>query len=988
MKKAIASTALVILGLLGAMAAGQDRAIESSFRRISPEEEQRLRMILAAAIPSGELKSNLERFFIEQEAAAVRLGEPDAREKVLRNALRYAPTYFFKNNLAGVLLNKGAIEEGNELRKISVAEANEIEGIVPAASMACDMGDQGRDRTARDLIQVNLNKLDDFSQRYTARYSKLQISRGYFRNYRCLTALEAKKGQWNVAIAAAESAEINVRKAQALSLSSDGPTDRSFLTEELSMSIEGKLQSYRNANRLSDAERALAEYVRLSKEVELPADHLSTIYRVAGQVRFAQREFLQAETYYRKSDAVAASLGWGALDGGRAGKANLIAKALGAQGKWSASADIYNRLDGLAGNNSRLKQRIEFRIDRGRTYLHTGRAAEAAAIFDALTETRKKTYETGHFYLVESSGLQAVALWRTALPENKAKAIPLLKQAVADYMAPANADYLENVDTRKEVRELIFATYLEALATTPGEDATQSLGPADWVRGGVVQDALADAAVRSAASNAALSDIVRREQDAKNEINGLRKYLAGETGGAASPPPEIAVQMRARIAELETARQGLQAQIKASFPDYERLVRPTAPTVVDIAKGLAADEALLMLLPTEDAVYVWAVPSSGTPAFARVALPQAELAALVRDTRRSLDFAQMGGRVNPFNAKASSELYQRLLLPVQSAFQGKKQLVIAAGGVLSQLPFGVLLTQPTQMADADSPWLIKQAAVTQVPSVSAWLAVKQFAKAKPATEPLMGWGDPLFAAKAAVVASSGASALRKVVLTRASTVVDLEKEDPRSALRYADIPSLPETRDELLAIANTLQANPSKDLRLGEQATKQSVLQASQSGELLRKRVLVFATHGLMAGDLPNLNQPALALAATGQETTAPLGALLTLEDVLSLKLNADWVVLSACNTAAADGKAEEALSGLARGFFYAGSRSLLVTHWAVESDSAKMLTTSTFEHYTQNPNAPKAESLRQAMLKVMAKPEYSHPAFWAPYALVGDGGR
>jgi len=152
--------------------------------------------------------------------------------------------------------------------------------------------------------------------------------------------------------------------------------------------------------------------------------------------------------------------------------------------------------------------------------------------------------------------------------------------------------------------------------------------------------------------------------------------------------------------------------------------------------------------------------------------------------------------------------------------------------------------------------------------------------------------------------------------------------------------------------------------------------------------VLAFATHGLMAGDLPNLTQPALAMAANGTDANNPLAPLLTLEDVLTLKLNADWVVLSACNTAAADGRAGEALSGLARGFFYAGSRSLLVTNWAVESESAKLLTTATFEHYAANPQSPKAESLRQAMLKVMAMPEYSHPAYWAPYALVGDGGR
>ena len=162
----------------------------------------------------------------------------------------------------------------------------------------------------------------------------------------------------------------------------------------------------------------------------------------------------------------------------------------------------------------------------------------------------------------------------------------------------------------------------------------------------------------------------------------------------------------------------------------------------------------------------------------------------------------------------------------------------------------------------------------------------------------------------------------------------------------------------------------------------------SQSGQLAQRRVLVFATHGLVPGDLPNLRQPALALAANGAEDTDPLAPLLTLEDVLGLKLNADWVVLSACNTAAADGRAEEALSGLARGFFYAGSRSLLVTHWSVESDSASLLTTGTFAHQMTNPGARRAESLRQSMLKVMAQPQFAHPAFWAPYALVGEGGR
>ncbi len=235
------------------------------------------------------------------------------------------------------------------------------------------------------------------------------------------------------------------------------------------------------------------------------------------------------------------------------------------------------------------------------------------------------------------------------------------------------------------------------------------------------------------------------------------------------------------------------------------------------------------------------------------------------------------------------------------------------------------------------------------------------------------------------VANAG---VRRTMFTRSHTRDDSVTQTERSGLRYADIPSLPETRDELMAIAGALRANPLVDLHMGAQATKASVLQSNTDGVLARKKVVVFATHGLMAGDLPNLTQPALALANTGDEAQDPLGALLTLEVVLGLKLNADWVVLSACNTAAADGKLEEAMSGLARGFFYAGSRSLLVTHWAVETESAKLLTTHTFLNYGAHPNTRKAESLRQAMLAVMSIPAYAHPAYWAPYALVGDGGR
>jgi len=445
--------------------------------------------------------------------------------------------------------------------------------------------------------------------------------------------------------------------------------------------------------------------------------------------------------------------------------------------------------------------------------------------------------------------------------------------------------------------------------------------------------------------------------------------------------------MRDRIAELETLRGQMHASIKEQFPDYDALVRPPTPTVADLRSALKDDEALLMLLPVNDAVYAWALDRSGAQSSARIALSKSQLEHMVKDLRTSLDFGEMGPNITPFRADLSHALYARLIAPVSSALQGKKHLVIAAGGALGQLPFGVFLTTPTSQPSAKSSWLIRQAAITHIPSLAAWLAVEKFARTQSAPQALAAWGDPRFSVSAQVAAAPSIGT-RHVNVTRASTLVDLEKEEPRSAIRYADIPALPETRDELISIAVALRADREHDLHLGAQATKSSVLESNRSGELRNKKVIAFATHGLMAGDLPFLTQPALALAATGDEDKNPLGALLTLDEVLGLKLNADWVVLSACNTAAADGRVDEALSGLARGFFYAGSRSLLVTHWAVESESAKLLTTNTLGNYAASPTARKADSLRQAMLHLMDMPQYQHPAYWAPYALVGDGGR
>jgi CHAT domain-containing protein len=154
----------------------------------------------------------------------------------------------------------------------------------------------------------------------------------------------------------------------------------------------------------------------------------------------------------------------------------------------------------------------------------------------------------------------------------------------------------------------------------------------------------------------------------------------------------------------------------------------------------------------------------------------------------------------------------------------------------------------------------------------------------------------------------------------------------------------------------------------------------------------MFATHGLMNGEMPGLYQPALALSNPAITGGGEEDGMLTMEEILGLKLKADWVVLSACNSAAAGGQSSESVSGLGRAFFYAGAKSLLVTNWAVETESARMLTTDAFRRQAADPALPRAQALQQSSVSLMKQSagndySYAHPMFWAPYTLVGDGG-
>ena len=145
-----------------------------------------------------------------------------------------------------------------------------------------------------------------------------------------------------------------------------------------------------------------------------------------------------------------------------------------------------------------------------------------------------------------------------------------------------------------------------------------------------------------------------------------------------------------------------------------------------------------------------------------------------------------------------------------------------------------------------------------------------------------------------------------------------------------------------------------------------------------------------MSGELRGLAEPALVLTPPAKASPDDDG-LLTASKIATLKLNADWVVLSACNSAAGDGTPDGGgLSGLAKAFFYAGARSLLVSHWRAWSEATIKLTTGTFAELTNDSSIGRAEALRRSMMAMLdpqSPPEFAHPLAWATFVLAGEGG-
>ncbi|MDA8255905.1 MAG: CHAT domain-containing protein [Betaproteobacteria bacterium] len=546
-----------------------------------------------------------------------------------------------------------------------------------------------------------------------------------------------------------------------------------------------------------------------------------------------------------------------------------------------------------------------------------------------------------------------------------------------------------------------FLRHLLLLSRNPGKETTDKITDEAFQ---IVQleqasgtaSAIAKMASRFATGDDALAGLIRRKQDASDR----RVKADAQLVAAASKPPlerktDNEQRLRDDIGLAGKEIEMIDAELTLRFPEYQELTRPEPATVSQIRYLLKPDEAMLVYALGDSGGFLWVVKADGA-VFMPLAVGVKEISTNVATLRAEMKFDGSGQPIR-ISVGLLHELYQRLFAPALPHLAGARHLMVVPVGPMQSLPFGMLVASapPEIKSDADYlrvKWLARNYAFSVLPSVSSIQAFRQFAKAGRDQEPFAGFGDPL-------IGGPGDTTRGK------RTVVDIAKlfrSSPSRAIpngsssrQVADIADvavirgaarLPETADELRAMAKALKSDQ-KSLWLQENATETKIKQL----DLSKYRTIAFATHGVMAGEVKGIGESGLILTPPPQGSIEDDGYL-SASEIARLKLNADWVVLSACNTAAADGTpGAEGLSGLAKAFFYAGARSLLVSHWPVDSEATVPLTTTMLREYEASPDQGKAEAHRKAMLVLMATPnhpEYAHPIFWAPFVVVGEGGR
>ena len=810
---------------------------------------------------------------------------------------------------------------------------------------------------------------------------------------------------------------------------------------------------YRDQHRYVEARRLYFRALEI-REKARGSSHpdVSETLNNIGEMYRMQRMFAKAEPFYKRSlDIDIKTFG---PDHNRVGTAyNNLGLLYNDQGNFKSAEPLLKRaLDIATKTFGPDHPRVAFTLNNiALSYSGQGRYAEALQLFERNLRIERNAFGPDHPSLaITLNNIGDLHFsqghWESAT-SNLRRGVSLLVRRDRRTKEGAGVYLADKANSETSRSSFYFSQLVKAAHRLVSDDRAaetslrhEMFAIAQWGSHSDTAAAISRMSARQTKGDLALATLVRKRQDLVREWqkrDQLRIAAVSQPPGKRNRKAEAANVGRltvidARISEIDK-------RLANEFPDYTALTNPQPLSVKEVQLQLTADEALVLILdtpavrPTSEETFIWAVTKTdsrwvrsplGTKALTR------EVAALRCGLDRDGEWKWAGGKQAwlarkplcaklwpgglkrnqplPFDVARAHRLYKGLFGGIGDLIKGKRLLIVPSGA-LTALPLQVLVTAPpakTIPSDAAGyakvQWLGQRNALTVLPTVASLKALRAYAKSSKAAEPFIGFGNPLLTGrfgndkrawdKQRCPPPGFASRAHKAIKTLSQQIAALFSRGLADVDKLRNQPPLPETADELCAVARAVGVDPPDPVvHLGARATEASVKRLSTAGTLARARIVHMATHGLVAGETARLAktraEPALMLTPPAKATEVDDG-LLTASEVTTLKLDADWVILSACNTAAGDTVGGDTLSGLARAFFYAGARALLVSHWYVDSEATVALITNAFKTLKAEPEIGRAEAMRRAMAGLIAAGgRNAHPANWAPFVVVGEGG-